>query len=479
MRIAICGIHIESSTFSPHRSGEDDFEVRRGQELLRRYPFLDAEWAAGVEWLPVLHARALPGGPVLASTYAAWREEITAGLSALGPIDGVFFDIHGAMSVEGLTDAEGDLISAIRAVIGPGPVVASGMDLHGNVSGTLFTQTDLLTCYRTAPHVDVWETRERAASQLVRAIRSGVRPAKALVHLPFLLPGEMTSTRVEPARSLYADVSAVAQRPGVWDAAFWIGFAWADEPRCQAAVVVIADDQEVADGQAIGLAERIWERRHEFSFVAPVASFGECLDRALGSQRRPFFISDSGDNPGAGGACDVTVALGEALAHPGLATGEDLCVLIAAIADPDAVAAATSAGAGGSARFPVGGRLDDRPPGPVTAVWRVQALAEDPRGGAVALLRHGRVGLIVTSRRDQYATLDKFRLLGIEPHKVPVVVVKIGYLEPELYEAAADWLMALTPGGVDQDLVRLGHRHLQRPMIPFDADADGPRVFRG
>ena len=109
----------------------------------------------------------------------------------------------------------------------------------------------------------------------------------------------------------------------------------------------------------------------------------------------------------------------------------------------------------------------------------MQALAEDPRGGAVALLRHGRVGLIVTSRRDQYATLDKFRLLGIEPHEVPVVVVKIGYLEPELYEAAADWLMALTPGGVDQDLVRLGHRRLQRPMIPFDADADGPRVFRG
>ncbi len=55
------------------------------------------------------------------------------------------------------------------------------------------------------------------------------------------------------------------------------------------------------------------------------------------------------------------------------------------------------------------------------------------------------------------------------------MVVKIGYPEP--YEAAAGWLMALTPGGVDQDLLRLGHRHLQRPMIPFDAD--GPRVFCG
>lgn len=49
-----------------------------------------------------------------------------------------------------------------------------------------------------------------------------------------------------------------------------------------------------------------------------------------------------------------------------------------------------------------------------------------------------------------------------------VVVVKIGYLEPELYDMAADWMLALTPGGVDQDLGRLGHSRIQRPMWPFD-----------
>ena len=475
MRIAICGIHIESSTFSPHRSSEADFDVRRGAHLLERYPFLDADWASGVEWLPVLHARALPGGQVLAATYEAWRKEITEGLAALGKLDGVFFDIHGAMSVEGLTDAEGDLITAIRGVVGPEPVVTSGMDLHGNVSKVLFDETDLLTCYRTAPHIDVWETRERACRNLVRAITDGVRPGKALVHLPFLLPGEMTSTRVEPAASLYAEVARVADLPGVWDAAFWIGFAWADEPRCQAAVVVIADEQSEAEAQAMHLGEAIWARRHDFEFVAPVAQYDECLDRALASDARPFFISDSGDNPGAGGACDVTVALGATLARADLADGDELTVLLAALVDPAAVEAAGRIGVGGVGSIEVGGHIDSREPGPITADWLVQALGEDPKGGPVALLRRGRVGVIVTSRRDQYATLDKFRILGVDPADVPVVVVKIGYLEPELYEASADWLMALTPGGVDQDLVRLGHHRLERPMIPFDADADGPR----
>ncbi|HAF10262.1 MAG TPA: hypothetical protein DCK98_09305, partial [Chloroflexi bacterium] len=32
--MAIGGIHIESSTFSPHRSGHADFTVVRGDELL-------------------------------------------------------------------------------------------------------------------------------------------------------------------------------------------------------------------------------------------------------------------------------------------------------------------------------------------------------------------------------------------------------------------------------------------------------------
>ncbi|MGO1516049.1 MAG: MlrC C-terminal domain-containing protein, partial [Arthrobacter sp.] len=50
----------------------------------------------------------------------------------------------------------------------------------------------------------------------------------------------------------------------------------------------------------------------------------------------------------------------------------------------------------------------------------------------------------------------------------------IGYLEPEFFDVAADWMLALTPGGVDQDLLRLGHRNIERPMFPFDPDMTDP-----
>ena len=38
----------------------------------------------------------------------------------------------------------------------------------------------------------------------------------------------------------------------------------------------------------------------------------------------------------------------------------------------------------------------------------------------------------------------------------------------------ADWVMALTPGGVDQDLLRLGYERINRPMYPLDRDMEDP-----
>ena len=106
-----------------------------------------------------------------------------------------------------MDDAEGDLISAIRGVIGSGPMVSASMDLHGNVSHALFEGCDLLTCYRMAPHEDALESRERAARNLVdRLVAGAPKPVKALVHVPILLPGEKTSTRIEPAKSLYGRI---------------------------------------------------------------------------------------------------------------------------------------------------------------------------------------------------------------------------------------------------------------------------------
>lgn len=466
-RIAIAGIHIESSTFTPYVSTAVDFTVTRKEDLLARYQWMGTDWAKSVEWVPILHARALPGGVLARDDYETWKEEILDGLQNAGNLDALFFDIHGAMSVQGYDDAEGDLIADIRKVIGNDPLVSASMDLHGNVSQALFDGCDLMTCYRMAPHEDADESRQRAARNLVAAIhQGGSKPAKALVHIPVLLPGEKTSTRLEPAKSLYAMIPTAEARQGVTDLGIWIGFAWADQPRCQAAVVAYGDDAQAVREEAERIAQAFWDARHDFPFVAPVASMDECLDWAK-SAPRPTFISDTGDNPGAGVADDVTVAL-NALLHWDGATNDRLSIIHASIVDPQASRICWQAGVGAEVTLELGGHIDDRHPGPLQVTGTVNALTEDPRGGHTAALAIGTVTVIITEHRNQYTTFEQFERLGLDIRSADVVVVKIGYLEPDLYQAQRAWKMALTPGGVDQDLIRLGHHRIKRPIFPFD-----------
>jgi microcystin degradation protein MlrC len=84
------------------------------------------------------------------------------------------------------------------------------------------------------------------------------------------------------------------------------------------------------------------------------------------------------------------------------------------------------------------------------------------------VLQVGSVFAILTTYRKPYHHEHDFTDLDLAPRDADVVIVKIGYLEPELFDMAADWMLALTPGGVDQDLERLGHHRIERPMFPYD-----------
>ena len=164
-----------------------------------------------------MQGHALPGGIVTKQAYESLVNQTLTLLKENGPYDGLFFDIHGAMSVVGLDDPEGDFIARIRKVIGTETIISTSMDLHGNVSWQLAKHSDLITCYRMAPHQDAMESKKRAVDLLLDRIISGKgKPAfKAWIPVPILLPGEKTSTRIEPGKSLYAKVSPAASKKGI------------------------------------------------------------------------------------------------------------------------------------------------------------------------------------------------------------------------------------------------------------------------
>ena len=476
--IAVAGLGIESSTFSPARTEAAAFHPLRGDAVLDRHAFL----AQGVplrlaaQWRPTLVGKSLPGGMVTASAFAALSDEIIERLAALPRLDGLWYDIHGAMSVEGVDDAEAVLLDRIRETVGAHVVISTSMDLHGNVSRRLAHQSDLITCYRLAPHEDAEETKERAVRNLVDHLTSGAPlPLKAWVPVPVLLPGEKTSTRIEPAKGIYAAVSDVEAQDGVLDAAIWVGYAWADEPRNRAVVVVTGDDEEAVTAGATRLAQGFWDGRDTFEFVAPTDSLDRAIDTALASEARPFFISDSGDNPTAGGAGDVSWGLTRLLARPEFQGSDSPMVIYASLPGPAAVAAALEAGVGATVTVTAGAAVDDRHAGPVTITGVVHSIRHgDQDAETEVVIRAGGVHAIITTLRKPYHHEHDFTDLDLDPRNAAIVIVKIGYLEPELFDMSADWILALTPGGVDQDLVRLGHHRIRHPMFPFDTEMAAP-----
>jgi microcystin degradation protein MlrC len=355
-RIAIAGISHESSTFSLHRTMLDDFELLRGEALLTALNFRETvgEVVDTIDWVPIVRATATPGGPIDPAAWDVIENEIVDGLAAGGPFDGVYLFLHGAVNVQGRFAAEERLTQRVRETVGPHAVISASMDTHGNFSPELAALVDLACAHRHAPHIDIPETHARAVRSLLAVLDRGERPFRAHVRIPSLLPGERTSTVVEPGLTVFGELLPSIERWGVLDANLWVGFAWADESRNSAASFVTGYDEASVIACAEYLARLYWEAREEFVIVSDHSgTWQQALDFAFDGPAAPLYISDSGDNVSAGSTGDITVALAETLADRRVAES-GTTFLFTGLVDPASLAAAVAAGEGGTLDRAVG-----------------------------------------------------------------------------------------------------------------------------
>jgi microcystin degradation protein MlrC len=465
MRIAVGGIHTECSTYSPVLMQTEDFRILRGQELLDHayFSFLH-DHPAGIA--PLLHARAVPGGPVSRATYEALKAEFLIRLAEAAPFDAVYLAMHGAMHVEGMFDAEGDWISAVRAAVGPDMLIATSYDLHGNVSQRIIDQIDIFTAYRTAPHIDVRETMETAFTLLLRALTTGIRPGVVWAPVPHLLPGERSSTEDEPGRSLYAALPAQDDQPGIWRADLMIGYVWADEPRATACAVVTGTDHAGAEATAARIATDFWAARDAFGFGPVTGPLVAMLEIAAATTTRPVILADSGDNPTGGGVGDRADVLAALIERNWQGA------LLAGITDRPAVEACFAAGPGAKLTLRIGASLDPAGVSVTTPVEVIRLAPGTTRAEDQAVVQIGGLVLVLAARRRPYHNLADFTALGLDPAAARLLVVKSGYLSPDLAPLAAPNLMALTEGVVNQDIPRLTNHHRATGTLPFEARAD-------
>jgi microcystin degradation protein MlrC len=469
-RVLTLGISHESNTFSTLLTKESEFNILRGTDVLKGELWADVFKNADIELIPTLHANAWPGGVVERSAFENFRNEILKGIKNAGKLDGIYIDMHGALHVEGYEDAQATLIKEIRDLVGHEVLISGSFDLHGNLSPEFVDNIDLLTAYRTAPHRDGAETKARAAQMLADALKYGWEPYIGSVVIPILVPGEKSITEVEPLLSVYAQIPDICKIDGLIDASVFAGYCWADLPRSAMRVFVVAKDKKYsakANNEAIRLAQQIWNNRKRLELDVPSGPIDEMILKSEEYTGKTVFISDSGDNTTAGAPGDNTQVLDALLRY------KSKNALMAGIVDPEALKVCVQAGIGKKISLNLGGKVDNvfgkslNINAKVLFISPVSVMNTD-RGAAV--IETEGVKTVILKTRRSFVEVNDFKEVGVNPLDYKIVVVKLGYLFPQLRDIAPVHLMALTTGFCNLDMRTLPYKNVHRPCFPLDTD---------
>ena len=492
MRILIGGMNHESNTLNPIITGEEDFEVLRGNEILEKetLPYysstgiISALREEGAKIVPALLCRAVPNGVVSAAFYNKFKTEfLDRAREALrnGPIDGICLALHGSMKVEGLGCAEGDFCSALREIFPDIPIMAA-LDMHATITPELLETVDGFVGYKTAPHVDCAETGAHAARILHKVIKEGLLIFTSYKKIPMLVAGEKSESRSEPMASLIEQCRKAETEKYIEAASILLGYPWADDEHNAVSVLVtytcslhVPECSHVkAEGITWKLAWNFWQRRKEFAFSSEFYDTREALAMAYSyaeKGERPVFLSDSGDNPTAGASGDATDLLEEILKTMDRADRLPTPFLYSGFYDAAATALCAIAGAGAELEITLGGNWDTVNGKKIPLKVKVEKIFRDygPYHSDLALISYRNLLITVTSKHIGFGEEDLLPSLGINAADYCLVVVKLGYLEPCFKTIAARAIMATTKGCSNEILETIPYKKVRRPLFPLDS----------
>lgn len=466
MRIVVGSLQQESNTLTSRASTRDDFTVHEGPAMLGRIAVTPLLESRGIDIVPTLHAGAVPGGPLREADFRDLARELVGRIPD-APLDGIWLHLHGALEVENLGSGEAALLAMVREKVGCRVPIAVALDFHANNAPELMRLANLVVGYRTAPHRDIEETELRAARLLLHCIERRLLPRPQMARADVVVPGDCVVTDEQPLRGIMAEAAALEREPGMLSCSVFNGQPWVDAPTMGPSMVCVHErDEAAAKAAARRLARLFWDARREFRFAIEACEPEEALDRAWAERRRPVFVTDSGDNTTAGSAGDNAFVL-KMLQQKGMRN-----VLVGGITDAPAVRACYAAAPGSILDLGIGGTIE---PGSTRTRVRGTLLHrgdiegwQGENAGPSAVLRCEGIDVVVTARRTAFTRPSIFEGLGLKPADYRFVVVKLGYLFPELSRIAARTILAFTRGASTERLQDMGMVRIRRPVFPLD-----------
>ena len=444
-KIAIGGISTECSSYSPLYQKKDDFQSIQGQALLDLVDFPFSEF--DIKPYPLFFNKSVPGGPIDREYFTQIKYQFIEDIHSLGDLDGVLLLMHGAMYVDGIEDPEGEWIASVRKEVGPKCIISVSFDLHGQMTNQIISNIDAFAAFKTAPHIDVKETYQRSSMMLCKALNENYRPYVLWSAIPVLVSGEMSSTFVEPCQSIYESLDLYNQESNILDCNLMIGYVWADTKRATASSIVTCTDEKSGAIICKSIANLYWDNRKKLNYGMKSGDIHSALEFC---QDDFSIIADSGDNPTAGGVGDRADILKVILEADSKET------LIAGIASKSAYDELKKGN-----HFTIGGTFGGGGPSLILTADSVYFQNQ------CAIVKVNKTTIVVTKLRRPFHKLKDFNDLKINLRSFQLLIVKSGYLSPDLENLSVPSFMVLSDGAVNQDLSSISNKQRNRKIIPI------------
>lgn len=504
-RVGVALFYHETNTFALEQNTEPDAELRLGAEMIdAAHPksylggFLEGIERDDVQIVPTAGVRFIHGGLVSAEMFEHYRDLIVARLREAAPLDGVFFALHGAMAAgDPYTDAEGNLLHAVREALGEGVPFVATYDFHGIMTDAECAQLAAAFPNDTNPHIDNYERGLEAGQCMLQILDGEIQPVTRVVHIPIIGPNIGQSTWSHdldeeerlPLYQLNLVREAMEEAPGVINLTIMGGYGYADTPESRMSVIATTDgDQELAERMAGELAERVWQKRRDILRVRPIYPIDEGVQMAIDSDEdQPVVLVDLGDDPGSATPSDSPAVL-ESLIRLGASDA------VVTIRDPQVVEAAMRAGIGAELTVDAGATIDQRFYSPLRITGYVKTLDDgkymicgpthggwgrdvhrdawrEADAGPRAVIRLANKIDVIFTRDTTRNDRDFMKSAGILFEEKKIIVVKSNQAHRASLRPVVSKIIELaTPGASTVDYESLPFRHLQRPLWPIDRD---------
>jgi microcystin degradation protein MlrC len=479
MKILVAKFQLEANEHVPMKCDMENVALSFGQDALTHMQLGHVFDDPDITLVPVLCADAACSGVMRKECFDYIEQRILREVREnLADLDGIYLHLHGGSYVEVYGSGEHHLVHEIRKITGPYLPIAISCDPHGNLTQQYVDDATFIRSYREAPHTDIAETVQRTCRELIDLIRhpEAIRPVYR--KLPLILGGEQSVSTDEPVRSFNVYMNKMEEDPRIRSASWHVGYLRHDCPEAGCGVIVIPQtgtDQEYAEKKADELEKYVWDKRHEFHYTGLTAKPDEALQLALDNKEGIAFITDSGDNVTSGAMGANTYILHQLLS---LKDRSAKRILVCGLNDPMTCHKLEKLPDGAKAHISLGMGID--------ALTAKQELD-------VTVLHHGRqegthmygeegdygpmvtvrvndtsIDIAVTDNNHSFVEEHQIKACGFDWDNYDIIVVKQGYIHPELKEKGHLCVMSLTNGATPQDTRLIGFRRIKRPMYPID-----------